>query len=140
MSDEHIINELTNSKDSRQIKYLALDLITGEYDPQILAQLAKQNNIETRLGYLSDVIIQAAENTEIDIQRIKQLSSLLYNTPQNWLFLDPNLPDFAKTILKESPQTALNSKWKIYSNLTPAEIKDWIDLYISKKYAASSRR
>lgn len=140
MSEKKIIDQLIRSKDSREIKYIGLVLLTEEYKPEKLARLAEENDLQTRLGYLSDVVTQAAEKMGLNTQKTRRLSTLLYNTPQNWIYLDPHLPDFAKRIVKKSSQTALNDKWKIYSNLNPKDIEDWIDLYIVRKHATSPRR
>lgn len=127
---------------SRNFKYLALDLITAQYNSQLLASRAKEEGIAQRLGYLCDVTARAAKMKAMPALNAAQLAQELLNeAPTNWQYLDPALPDYAKRILAHtSSQTELNKKWQVRSALKPAEIADWIDLHITEEYVTAPKR
>ncbi len=126
---------------SRNFKYLALDLITESYDVRRLANMAKEEGVAQRLGYICDVAARAAEISEVPASNASQLVQELAGVAKNWQYLDPTLPDFAKQILSHpSSQTELNNAWKLYTALTPIELTDWIDLYITENYATTPKR
>lgn len=140
MIEQKIIDRLACTKSSREIKHIGLDLLTEQYNPKALARLAKKNGLRQRLGYLADIATEAGQIHGLATQKIRDLSTLLYNLPERWEFLNPHLPEFAIDMLKQSPESHYNKKWKIYANLQPVELADWVDLYITKKYVAASRR
>ena len=139
----NIVNTIKNAKRSREFNHLAIDLITLAYDPATLAIEASRSGINYKLGYLADVTARAARNKGLleESSKLHSLVKKLHLPDKNeWEFLNPNAPDFAKRILLNSPRDNLNNKWKIYANLTPAEIEDWIDLYVTQEYASTLRR
>lgn len=140
MIEQKIIDRFACTKSSREIKHIGLDLLAEEYNPKVLARLAKQNGLQQRLGYLADIAAEAGQIHGLVTQRIRDLSTLLYSSPERWEFLNLHLPEFAINMLKQSPESYYNKKWKIYANLQPVELADWVDLYITKKYVAASRR
>jgi hypothetical protein len=142
-SEYALVNAIKNAKSSRAIKYDAIDLVTNIYDPAILAREAVIAGINHKVGYLADVAAQAAEHKGLPeaASKLYSLAEKLYQTAQKgWSFLNDSSPEFAKRILASSPLSELNKKWKIYSTLSPKDLEDWIDLYVTKGYAATSRR
>ncbi len=120
---------------SRELNYLALDLITESYNPNLILELAKKNGINQRLGYLAEVAFLTLKENKLDNnQNLTNLVDFLYQDFDKWRFLNPNLPNYGKFILKEN-KNALNLKWKVYSRLDTKELSDWIDLYITEDYA-----
>ena len=126
---------------SRNFKYLALDLITESYDVRRLANMAKEEGVAQRLGYICDVAARAAEISEVPASNASQLVQELADVSKTWQYLDPTLPDFAKHILSCSfSKKELNNKWKVYSAFMPIELTDWIDLYITEEYVTTPKR
>ncbi|MBW2972993.1 hypothetical protein KY346_01220 [Candidatus Woesearchaeota archaeon] len=145
--EENAINLIKNASSdcegshSRNLKYIALDLLTESYNVQHLAARAKEEGIAQRLGYICDVTAKAAQISAIPASKASQLAQELYRAPTNWQYLDSTLPDFAKRIIAHSSsQTELNNKWKVYAAFTPTELTDWIDLYITEEYATTPKR
>ena len=142
-TEYNLVDGVKNS-DSRGYKHLAIDLVTETYDASTLAKEAIKAGVGCKLGYLADIAAQASEK-----KRLPEIASKLYNlanelyscaTLTHWHFLDASLPDFAKRILASAPLGELNKKWKVYAGLDSKEVEDWISLYVTQEYAATSRR
>ncbi|MBW2990121.1 hypothetical protein KY348_00275 [Candidatus Woesearchaeota archaeon] len=139
--EEIIINTLRNPKSARQIKYLALDLLSNALNINVLADLAKKHNIENRMGYLAEISAIAAKKEGLSsYSKLNKLKNQLSNGKRSWAYLEPTLPEYAKRIIADNPQTKYNRKWKVYSTLKPKEICDWVKLYGLKKNAPSLSR
>lgn len=136
--EESLIDKLKGYvfSEGENICYFGIDLITEEYDPLKLAEIARKNGLAQRLGYLAEVCAQAARDTNIPEQ--KKLTSLyeaLEDSFKDWEHLNPLSPEWGKRIdMHEHNQTELNKKWKIYTTLRPEEIEDWIDLYVTRDF------
>jgi len=143
LTEYNIVDAVKNS-DSRGYKHLAIDLVSEAYDASMLAKEAIKAGVGCKLGYLADVAAQASQNKGLPeiASKLYALAKELYSRapPKQWSLLDSSLPDFAKRILTSSPPNELNKKWKIYAGLDSKELEDWIDLYVTKEYAATSRR
>jgi len=125
--EEEIISVLKNPEESRSLKFLALYLISREYDPLKLTELAKQEGFSQQLGYLADISAEAARNKGFrESEKLYELAELLYSPPVNWAYLDANTPEFAKPLISSRPQTNLNKKWRVWDTLTPEHIEDGI--------------
>ncbi len=130
-----VLNKFKKSIGLVESKYFGLDLLTESYSLENLVEEVKKENLGAHLGYLCEVFYNGT--SELDIpnrEKLFTIYKMLENTYQTWQYLHPNLPDFGKEILKSNEQTELNKKWKIYSNLTPSEIEDWVNLYIECQY------
>lgn len=127
---------------SMDIKYLALDLITEEFDYKALARKAINSDINHRLGFLCEVVAQAASELKKSAvsKRLCNLANALYTKPTRWQYLDPALPRFGKRMLDVSPQNELNKKWRVKSSLTHIDILVWADVHSVKDYATSPQR
>lgn len=131
--EEEMIKILKNPAERNDLGYLALDLITREYDILRIAGLAKQEGLPGQLGYLSEIIALALEKMGVSgSERLYRLSEILYENSLKWGYLNPNMPDFAKRIFCNGSQPKLNKKWKIWGTITPEEMEDWISLYGGK--------
>ena len=131
--EEEIIRTLKNPTLRGDLKYLALDLIRGNYDSSKLIELAKNEGVHGQLGYLTEVTAIASEKAGIPgSNKLYELSKSLLNSDLSWQYLNPNLPDFAKRMLCKDAQTELNKKWKVWTRLVPEEMKEWVSLYLSR--------
>lgn len=117
---------------SRDLQYMAIDLITEFFDASGLAEKAKSAKVSQRLGYLCDVTAEAAKSRGLNdaASKLYDLAKRLYYSPAEWQYLDSYLPDFAKRIFISRPSSDIDLKWKIYDTINPEEIAEWIDLYI----------
>ncbi len=124
---------------SRDLHYMAIDLITEPFDESLLAEKAKSAKVSQRLGYLCDVTAEAARSRGLneEASKLRNLAKRIYQPPAEWQYLDPHLPDFAKRIFMSRPRSDIDSKWKIYDTTTPEEIAEWIDLYILNENVAA---
>jgi len=128
--EEQILNSLKNPSLRGWLKYLALDLISDDYNAFRLAQLAKQAGQANRLGYLSESAAIAAERMGLpESAKLYGLCEALYDHGIRWRHLDPRLPGFAKRIFRYGPQPDLNKKWRVWGVMTPDELEDWISLH-----------
>lgn len=140
MKEIDIIN-IFRRADTRQLKYLTLDLIKESYDPRLLAELAEKYGISQKFGYLAEITAIAADKNRLkESSKLYKLVNLLYKKFTSWQSLHSDLPEYAKNLIKNDSSSKLNNKWKIYSTWEPSSLDDWIDLYITEKYATASRR
>ena len=120
------------------ICYFGIDLITEDYNPVRLAELAKKQDLSQRLGYLAEVCAQAAEVTHIpEESKLTRLYKSLEDSFEEWQHLESE--DWGDAIIKSrmergSLDASIRKKWKIYSTLELEEIEDWIDLYVTKDF------
>jgi hypothetical protein len=134
--EERIIETLKNPDSARQIKYLSLDLIANGINLGALIELATIHKVENKLGYLAEISAIAAKKAGIDSYRkLNRLVAALGNASRDWEYLEATLPDYAKRIIANSPQSEYNKKWKIYSALRPEDLHDWVKLYGLKQNA-----
>jgi len=139
MIEEKLVERFI-AADARGIKYVALDLITRDYNVSLLVRLAKENGIGQRMGYVADVVADAAEKQGlVQSSKLKLLADSLFDNYKSWRFLNKGLPEYAKNLIIDRSISGLNYKWKIYSSLTTGELEDWIDLYITEEYVTKPR-
>ena len=124
---------------SENICYFGIDLITENYDPNRLAELAKREGLAQRLGYLAEICARAAEVTHIsEKDKLTILYKALEGSFEEWQLLTPKFgwsEDGIRRRMRDGDLDRLRrEKWKIYSALEPEEIEDWIDLYVTKDY------
>ncbi|MBN1644542.1 hypothetical protein JW851_00680 [Candidatus Woesearchaeota archaeon] len=124
---------------SMDIKYLALDLITGKFNCNTLAKKAKKSDVNHRLGFLCEITARAAKTKGFkNYKRIYNLVNKLYTKPARPQYLDPTLADFGKRILDSSQENELNKKWQVRSSLNEQDIIKWIELHMD--YVTASQR
>jgi hypothetical protein len=134
--ERKIIDTLRNPTSARQLKYLGLDLIANELNQALLINLARRYGLEHKLGYLVDISASAAKKARISSYTgLTKLSESLKRRELTWEYLENTLPEYAKRIMADAPQSKYNEKWRIYSSLNPEELHDWIQLYGVKKDA-----
>ena len=144
--EEELVRSIHDfSKQGENLKYIAIDLAlrSAEYDPKTLARTAREAKEQQRLGFLADVTLQglhqhAQPENPVYTSACTQLDELIRHldgTHQNWQYLNPYTgPIFSK--LNQAPRSIKesNKRWRIWARLTPDEMADWVDLYITGKH------
>jgi len=127
---------------SMDIKYFALDLIAETFDYETLAKSAVSQGVNHRLGFLCELTARAAAelNESEASKRLYNLVNALYTQPNQWQYLDPELPDFGKRMLDVSEQNELNKKWYVKSTLTYIDIVKWANVHSVKNNVTASQR
>lgn len=133
-----------NAEDFRQLEIFAVRLTDGncEYEPEDIARYAISKGYASKLGYLAELSIKAAESLRFPTERLEKLVELLYdNKNKTYEFLFPyDSSDKSRQVIKniessEKNITELNKKWGIYSFATSDEIKEYLELYLSPAYS-----
>lgn len=128
--EEQIISVLEEAVSSRQLKFLALDLVMKDLDVVKLARLAEGLSAPNRLGFLAEVGAIASRSKGMRVSdKLYKLAEALYRNDYAWVHLNPNSPKYAKKIISEGEHSPLGEKWKVYDTLEPKHIEDWISLY-----------
>lgn len=130
-----IIKTLKEFRYTRELQYLALDLLTESIDTHAIVTSARNAGISQRLGYLCEITARAAELRGLaDKAHILQdISNKLYSPKYSPQYLNPNSPEFAKRISASERQNEVNQRWNIIGCITFEEIVEWIDLYAINK-------
>ena len=130
------LKEILSKKEN--ICYFGIDLITEDYNPVRLAELAKDDGLAQRLGYLAEVCAQAANVTHIpEEEKLTSLYKALEDSFDKWQRLQSGgwgIEVIISRMDRGSLDKKIRKKWKIYSTLEPEEIEDWIDLYVTKDF------
>lgn len=138
VGERGLLRELKKSlSKGENLCYFGMDLIKRKYNPKKLAELAKKEGLAQRLGYLAEVCAEASKISNLFdyYNKLNHLYKSLENGYSEWQHLHPRLPGWGKRLnMYEDEQTALNKKWKVYSELRFEEIEDFIDLYVTRDY------
>lgn len=131
ISEEGLVDEFIKTREDVAIRYFILDLVTADYNVDILAKYAIQKEQANALGYVCDVVKNSLPKDLGNIRkRVSSLSDKLYSSENHgWEHLSLGLPDWAKKLMKRYSTNSLNSKWHVYTNLNEEEVKDWFRVY-----------
>lgn len=140
--DEHQFILGLKNPQGENLKYFAVDLIAESYDPEKLARIALKEEAQQQLYFIATMTKEATQAKGMRIDNLEHLARRLGRPAanSNWVHLDPSLPDWAKRITEKNPPGRIQEEAKVYSLLSVGDISDWIDLYITHKYASAPRR
>jgi len=124
----------------RNICYFAVNLVSENYDPVELAELAKRGGFAQKLGYLAEVCAEATRLMHLcdESNKLTKLYKGLESSFDDWQYLDPRSCEEARSLARKRASWGVMSqvmnKWKLYSLLEPEEVEDFLDLYVTFDY------
>lgn len=126
MEEIALREKLNACRSSADPRYLILDLIVGDYNPQRLVDYAAEDGNQGVLGYIADVALQelpagiAREKLEAIVATAKPSSE--------WERLSLTLPPTLDVYFKRVADD-LNRKWHVYTSMPKGYLADWFALY-----------
>ena len=129
-TEEEIVDVLASNTFTREYLFLAVRLVSDDYDAARLISLAKKREVFHKLGYLSELILDTIRSNELPFEedRLREIV-LAYMPPTT---IEHLVKDYHPPLVEIQRQEMrpLNRKWGIIGTLQEEDVYRYIEMYL----------